>query len=210
MSTQKVSKQGKRNMIEIIKTKNYHNYYEFYIKTKEGTFVVTFQPNLDLYWNYIPNSSIQSSEVTHDFYITKENYFLYSLISELYESIENKTPYKNLQINPIEEKYHDINKYQLFKNDVIEWHSDDEPYEEGSILYIEKLPETYKITFSKSKETTGIFMTYAVRFRNSGSYYHPYNIPFMIMYNKLKEYDNNYHQIHIEEYLYQKTLKKIK
>ena len=42
--------------LEIIRHKS--DYDEFYIKTKEGTFKITFQPNLDLYWNYIPNSSI--------------------------------------------------------------------------------------------------------------------------------------------------------
>ena len=49
-------------------------------------------------------------------------------------------------------------------------------------------------------------ITYSIRFRNSGSRYEPFNICFMQMYNELKNYDSNCHQIHIEEYLYkQKT-----
>lgn len=32
----------------------------------------------------------------------------------------------------------------------------------------------------------------------------------MNMYNSLSEYDPNYHQIHIEEYLYSKKLQKLK
>ena len=91
-------------MTEILKTKNEHNYDEFYIKTKEGTFVITFQPTLDLYWNYLPDK--HNKELNHSFKITKENYFLYSLIEQLYKSIKNKTPYINLTINPTEEKYY--------------------------------------------------------------------------------------------------------
>ena len=54
-----------------------------------------------------------------------------------------------------------------------------------------------------------MFMTFSVRISNSGSRHNPYNILFMDMYNKLKEYEPNSHQIHLEEYLYnQKTLKK--
>ena len=49
-----------------------------------------------------------------------------------------------------------------------------------------------------------------IRFRNSGSTYTPFNNVFMGMFNQLQEYDPNYHQIHIEEYLYQKKLVKKK
>ena len=47
-----------------------------------------------------------------------------------------------------------------------------------------------------------------VRFRNSGSSYDPFNIPFMKFFNKLQEYDPEYHQIHIEEVILQKKLTK--
>ena len=52
----------------------------------------------------------------------------------------------------------------------------------------------------------------SIRFRNSGSRYNPFNIIFMKMFNKLQEYNPEYHQIHIEELEYQKklTLKKSK
>lgn len=71
--------------------------------------------------------------------------------------------------------------------------------------------ESFKVIFEKSKKSQdGIFITYTIRFRNSGSRYNPFNINFMQMYNSLKEYDPNNHQIHIEEYLYkQNKLKKL-
>lgn len=99
----------------------------------------------------------------------------------------------------------------MFKNNVIDWHSDDFIYENASRVIIKPVEDEYEIIFVKSKKEydDGMFMTFSVRFRNSGSRYEPYNILFMDMYNKLKEYNPNNHQIHLEEYLYnQKTLKK--
>lgn len=49
-----------------------------------------------------------------------------------------------------------------------------------------------------------------IRIRNSGSSYDPFNIVFMKMYNKMKKIDDTKdigHQIHIEEYLYNKEKK---
>ena len=46
-----------------------------------------------------------------------------------------------------------------------------------------------------------------IRFRNSGSFYNPFNVLFMRMHNKMKKIDDVNdigHQIHIEEYLYNK------
>ena len=89
--------------------------------------------------------------------------------------------------------------YKLFKNYVINWHSDDCVYEKSSVLEIKKENEDYIVTFHKSKED---FMSYSVRISNSGSRYGYFNIPFMNMYTKLCEYNPDYHQIHMEEYLY--------
>ena len=93
---------------------------------------------------------------------------------------------------------------------MIEWYSDELPIDITSKLTIKKEDQTFKVLFEKSKKSQdGIFITYSIRFRNSGSRYDPFNISFMLMYNTLKEYDTNYHQIHIEEYLYKvKTLKR--
>lgn len=50
-----------------------------------------------------------------------------------------------------------------------------------------------------------------IRFRNSGSRYEPFNMVFMRMFLQLQKVDDisDYgHQIHIEEYLYKKSLVK--
>ena len=93
-----------------------------------------------------------------------------------------------------------------FFDDTVLWYSDAEVMEDACYLRIEKLEECYKIIFGKSKDYK--CLVYSIRFRNSRSRYNPYNCLFMHMYNKLCEYDINYHQIHMEEYLYQKKLKR--
>ena len=182
-------------MVEINKEKNSLGYYTFKIQTDEGVFEISFQNNLDLYWRYINKKYILNEPEEKEFYITKENYFLYSLFEELYNNIKNN------------------NQNDLFKNNKIDWYSDDFVYENASRLLIEKVNEYFKVTFIKSKKEydDGILMTYSVRISNSGSRYNPQNIEFMNMYDKLKEYENNEHQVHVEEILFQqKLLKKIK
>ena len=183
-------------MLELTKKENGLGYEQYYITTEEGTFEISFQGNLDLYWRYIYKGSILNCEDTHKFTISKENYFLYQLFEELYENIYNNTPFGD------DQTYMSLN-YPLVTNGIIDWHSDDFNYDKASRLMIEKNGEDFGVTFQKSEEdlTDGMFMTYAVRFRNSGSRYDYYNIPFMNMYNNLKNYDFDFHQIHMEEYL---------
>ena len=191
-------------MLEVNKYKNGWGYDTFDIKTNEGVFVILFAPNGDLYWQYKSEISVLEDKDKQELVITKENYFIYELFYKLYESIKNnKVFYDNK--NYFEEKQN-----KLFKNNAIEWYSDELPIDITSKLTITKEEEVFKVIFEKSKKTQdGIFITYSIRFRNSGSRYAPFNINFMEMYNELKEYDLNYHQIHIEEYLYkQKLLRK--
>lgn len=180
-------------MLEVEKSKNMNNYDIFYITTNEGKFIITFEGNLDLYWVYTPNENILNAPNEKEFTITKENYFIYQLFDSLYHEIKNnKNPY---------DKY---NPERLVNKNTIDWHSDDFPYETASRVIIKKLKDSYKITFTKSKEDT-LYVTYSVRFRNSGSRYSPHNQSFMKMYNSLINYrfNNDCHQIHMEEYLYE-------
>lgn len=210
-------------MIEINKKKDENGYDNFRIITDDGSFDIKFGGTLDLYWSYWPKENIKNWPVSKTFTITKENYFLYQKIDELYTRIEEKRPYPKVEAeennmfleefnldgtnNPEKEDYA---FEKLFQNGVIEWYSDDAPLEDASKVEIKREEESYAITFYQGKEDYG-FPTYTVRFRNSGSRYEPYNTTFMNMYNGLSEYDPDYHQIHIEEYLYQqKTLQKIK
>ena len=97
---------------------------------------------------------------------------------------------------------------------MITWYSDDfADTNLASSFTIKKLKDKYIVVMKKSLEEPyngNYFKTYSVRIRNSGSRYNPYNIAFMGMYQRLKEYNFNYHQIHIEEYLYSKKRRVLK
>ena len=209
-------------MVETNKTKDADGYDRFKIITDTGSFDIMFGGNLDLYWSYWPEEDFEDWPLSKTFTITKENYFLYQKIDELYKNIKEQRPYpktdkddytsflKELNSsNSNESKKIDYAYEKLFQNSIIKWYSDDMPLENASSLEIKKQEDIYSITFFQGKEEYD-FPTYSVRFRNSGSRYHPYNFAFMNMYNSLSEYDPNYHQIHIEEYLYTKKLQKLK
>lgn len=205
-------------MVEINKTTDTDGYDRFKIITDTGSFDIMFGGNLDLYWSYWPEEDLEDWPISKNFTITKENYFLYQRIAELYMRIKEKRPYPKIDkdeyspfldrsINNPEKEDYAYKK--LFQDGVIKWYSDASPLEEASMVEIKKLEEVYTITFYQGKEEYN-FKTYSVRFRNSGSRYDPYNFTFMNMYNSLSEYDPNYHQIHIEEYMYSKKLQKTK
>lgn len=206
-------------MVEIKKTKDVEGYDRFKITTENGSFDIMFGGNLDLYWYYWPEENYKDWPLAKTFTISKENYFIYQKLDELYKNIKEQKPYQSKDENSSivfdsSKLINDSPKSQysyknLFQNDIIKWYSDDAPLEEASMLEIKYQEDKYIITFHQGKEDFG-FPTYAIRFRNSGSRYEPYNFAFMNMYNSLSEYNPNYHQIHIEEYLYNKKLQKLK
>lgn len=105
-------------------------------------------------------------------------------------------------------------RYQLLYNgqDII-WHSDDDYFEVADCVKITEVDNGILLEFYRPKntiKTLGFRMpgTICIRFRNSGSTYDPLNIVFMKMYQKLQQYNPDYHQIHMEEIEYQKSLKK--
>ena len=206
-------------MVEIKKTKDVEGYDRFKITTENGSFDIMFGGNLDLYWYYWPEEDFKDWPLAKTFTISKENYFIYQKLDELYKNIKEQKPYrfKDENVSTVFDSSKLINESpsaqysykNLFQNGIIKWYSDDAPLEEASMLEIKSQEDKYIITFHQGKEDFG-FPTYAIRFRNSGSRYEPYNLAFMNMYNSLSEYDANYHQIHIEEYLYNKKLQKLK
>lgn len=91
--------------------------------------------------------------------------------------------------NIILENGADVNyQEEEFKKDngVVEWHSDDAPYEESSILKIEKSGEQIIITFVKSANT-GMSLSYRICICNSASRHNPFNNNFMDLCHKLNQ-----------------------
>lgn len=206
-------------MVEINKVKDVEGYDRFKITTENGNFDIIFGGNLDLYWYYWPEENYKDWPLEKTFTISKENYFIYQKLDELYKNIKEQKPYQSKDENGsaifdssklINESPSAQDSYKnLFQNDIIKWYSDDAPLEEASMLEIKYQEDKYIITFHQGKEDFG-FPTYSIRFRNRGSRYEPYNLAFMNMYNSLSEYDSDYHQIHMEEYLYSKQLQQTK
>lgn len=173
------------------------------------------------------------SERKYTFTITKENYYIYCLFAELYNEIKESRIFlpdkKNInqeltdteefymteaKAKELNERHKKLAAYQLlFDGKTIEWHSDDDMYDRGEILTINKVDDTFVLEFTcpKIEDNNFVYRTpgsVSIRFRNSGSTYDPYNVIFMRMFNKLQEYDPDYHQLHIEELTYRRTLKK--
>ena len=168
-------------------------------------------------------------ETMKTFTITKENYFLYSLFEELFIDIETLDSYnstldmelRNCETkDEIKESFSRQKEHieslktsdaykRLYHNGIIEWLSDDDPDDIASLVTIKKENEEFILNFKKSREDRWTSRpTFAIRFRNARSQYFPFNGLFMKMFNKLKDYEPEFHQVHIEEYLYQKKLKR--
>jgi hypothetical protein len=176
---------------------------------------IYFAGNLDLYWSYYDNEPFNFDSINSKktFEVTKENYFLYSLFDQLYNDIDKC----NIYPADLEDSFTDFNERQeiakmnsaernmLFKNDTIKWLSDEAPEEDANSFTIFKSEESFIVTFIQKYN---MFTHYAVRISNSGSRYNPFNILFMRMFNELQKHDDTYHQIHIEEYMYQKKIGK--
>ncbi len=190
---------------------NGHGYKYFNMDTKEGTFTISFENNLDSYWSFRPNVNFLDSKENYEVEITKENYFLYQELEELYKSvkdgkIQTGRVYDDdgiLEMNQREIDY-------LYQDDSIYYLSDDFIPEEASSFRIIKEEDLFKIIFTKS-HSKQYFNTFSVRIRNSGCRYGYFHILFMNLYNNLvKESKEEYHQIHLEEYVYKKKLEKRK
>lgn len=195
-------------MLEIKKSKTEFGYW-FDIYTDDGCFKILFGGNGDLYFDYSGDKGMLESDDSKVIYITKENYFLFSLFEQLYKDVKDYNVYKPddfIDELTCQEWREDLieadlyNPIRLFHDNKIEWFSDDFHYDEASSLVMEKLSNRYKLTFNKSKDNN--YLTYSIRVRNSGSRYQPFNRLFRNLYKDLCLYDPNYHQIHMEEYLY--------
>lgn len=169
----------------------------------------------------------RNKEKREPFIITKENYFIYSLFETLIDDIKETRvfiPSKNSHLDDhFEDGTEDKSKKRnqklknhylyksLFNGNKIEWHSDDDEYSVADTVIIKKIDDNIVLEFIQPKITEDQFSyrmknIISIRFRNSGSRYGEFYVIFMRMYNKLQDYDPNYHQIHIEELIHQKKL----
>ena len=86
-------------MVEIKKTKDVEGYDRFKITTENGSFDIMFGGNLDLYWYYWPEENYKDWPLAKTFTISKENYFIYQKLDELYKNIKEQKPYQSKDEN---------------------------------------------------------------------------------------------------------------
>jgi len=222
--------------MKVVKQKNEHG-LNIFIQEEQKYLAFSFGGNGDLYWSiHISNSDTDKYNfiITKENYsiyslflqlfndIENINIFGEIEIPFYIENDEEKREYIKQRNEEIE---NDKKKYQLFNysnynklfdktNEIITWYSDETAHDVANILKIKKEKEIFKIEFYTQTYVEGydedFYSLYCIpiRFRNSGSSYHPFNIIFMKMYNNMKEIDDAKeigHQIHIEEYLYNKN-----
>ena len=172
--------------------------------TQNGnTFNILFGGNLDLYFQPdMDRMKLITNREPLEFVISEEDGFLYDAFLHLYEKITQYSPYDEMDIEEKEyqEKKDSYRPFPLVHDKVISWHSDEEDVDTSSILNISKTDnKQIKLEFIKNKPESGFYLTYAIRFRNSGSTYDPFNFRFMELYNSLCNYYENYHPNHKEK-----------
>ena len=173
------------------------------INVNEQKFTISWAGVGDIFWHPEFVGSILDHEQI-DIEINSTDGYLYDLIFQLYDDIINYRfvtldEEQALRIKDVETK----NPERLIKNGVIEWHSDDNPYDESSILKIVKQNDKFIISFTRSNPEND-FKSLAVRIRMDGTRYASFNFIFNKMYQQLEEYAENekdYHQITIDEYM---------
>ena len=209
-------------MINIYRSKIYNStWYNYYFNDGVNYLKIIFGGNGDLYFG----TRFEKNK-EFEFLITKENFYIYNLFDELFINLKEAKVYEVYEskfYNTPKEEYIKINEWnQKIKNsymyqklfhseDVLTWISDDSVsfnIENADTLRIIKENDRYKLKFTYYENEFPHVRT--IRIRNSGSRYSPFNIIMMKFFNKLQEYDPNYHQIHIEEYLYNRNVKKLK
>ena len=187
-------------------------YLSIHSKGKDKQFIIT-KENYQVYqsfcelFNDIENMKIYDCDDYIPFYIEteeeKETYLME--IARQYE--DDKIRYS---------LYNKSNYNELFdkENRTVTWYSDETAHEVANILKIKQHENIFVLDFFVQPYVDGYdedFHTESyipIRFRNSGSSYEPFNIIFMRMYHKLKMIDDINdigHQIHLEEYLHDKT-----
>lgn len=190
--------------MEIIKKEGYNNTYNICLNDCNKDLLISFKQNFDLCWTifYKENEEVKNKI---KFEITKENYYIYNLIDSLYNNIKNYKIADWYNENELKTNYKD-NDIKLYNKGKVSWHCDSFQYNKGNILNIYPSKEKYIIEFENVRKV--FYDMCSVTISNSGSRYNPFNILFMNMFLELQKYNPEEHQIHIEEYIYNK--KKIK
>jgi hypothetical protein len=191
---------------------------QVHLKEDENELIIKYGGTGDLYLTIKSNDVEKHNTIS----ITKENYELYKLFDQLYEDVKNINLYEDREVDEeIYRVYNYANYNELFnkEEETLTWYSDETAHDAANILKIKKENDSYKVSFDTQPNIKGCDEDsksdyhISIRLCNSGSRYYPFNSVFMNMYNNLLDLEdvNEYgHQIHMEEYLYEKEKAKTK
>lgn len=197
-----------------------------------------YSGNGDLYWSINSDNNDFSFVITKESYgvyslfeklfndIENINIFEEINVPLYLETEEERQEYINDFKEKIERdkvkyrKFNFSNYRELFdkESNTITWYSDETAHEVANILKIKRLDGLFKLDFFVQPYIEGYNSDFyssiyiPIRFRNSGSSYHPFNVIFMRMYDNMKNMDNvnDYeHQLHFDEMSNNKKIKKL-
>lgn len=177
--------------MEILLRDGQTEYKDIHIKKGNKIFSMCFMGVGDLFW-HINKSEPSSTKETFDITVTEPE--IYKLFDNLYKSVSTASIFDNEGDEYLKRKLIERNLFDKTTR-TIEWHSDATYFESDDVVRIIKQENNYHLEFTRPEEYEdphhwGSNRIIAIRFRNSGSYYDPFNVAFMSMFNsaqKLKE-----------------------
>lgn len=212
--------------MRVILSDNDYGTKDIHLVDENKTLSIVFAGTGDLHWIIRNTDCVELEEYAYDYFeITKENYQIYSLFEKLLYDIgtinifgdEKIKTSSDVKFQKMRERKYNMSHYNdLYDSDdgTVTWVSDETGFEVANMVSIKKREDKFSIEFRTQPYIEGYDREYntlgmiGVRFRNSGSRYAPFNVIFMRMFRGLQEVDDvsDYgHQMHIEEYVYQKS-----
>lgn len=214
--------------MKVILSDNEYHTKDIHLIEGGKTLSIIFAGTGDLHWIIRNIDCTEDGEYSYDYFeITRENYRIYSLFEKLLDDIktinifgEEKKEFlldvESQEICKRRYKKYNMSHYNdLYDGETVTWVSDETCFEVANMVSIRKCEDKFLVEFRTQSYIEGYDREYntlgmmGVRFRNSGSRYTPFNVIFMRMFRELQTVDDveEYgHQIHIEEYVYQKKL----
>ena len=177
--------------MEILFKEGQTDFKDVHIKNDNKIFSMYFMNVGDLFWT-INKSEPYSIKETFDIPVKEKE--IYKLFDDLYKTVS-----KARIIDARDDKYlkNKLVERELFNKETktIKWHSDATYFDSDDVVKIIKEKDNYHLEFTRPEKYEDPFhmgsgRMISIRFRNSGSYYDPFNIAFMEMFRnaqKLKE-----------------------
>ena len=172
--------------MEIVVKDGQGNFKDICLKSNGKELWMFFTNVGDLYWS-IGKSTLESTMETFDIPDTEREIF--SLFDKLYYEIENGIIFSKRD----SKRYKLLNRNRNLFNPVtkiIEWHSDETYFDSDDVVKIIKQEHNYHIEFTRPEAYKDPFYLGSgkniyIRFRTSGSYYHPFHACFVRLYKNM-------------------------